>query len=702
MRRTEALVRAVNRDLIVLDSNIALAAHPDAFARPSTCDDTLVLGRDIAADWGTACRREWLMTNNLGGYAAGTVAGANTRRYHGLLVASFKPPVQRTVMLAKVDLRVRYRERNYELGANEYADGVVHPRGYVYIESFRLRGGIPTWRYAIADALLEQQIFMAPLKHTSYLSLQLLRASAGLEVTLQPLCTYRDYHCEARGARPFEVRSGAAQCAVSAFEGARELSLSADRGRFEPGSDWYWNFFHRVESERGLDAIDDLFTPGSFTLPLAPGERTFFTASIEAEAPAAGEQVLGTIALKREQLTAALPRSAPGWIRQLALASDQFVVRREMQGRAGVSILAGYPWFTDWGRDAMSALPGLTCTLGRHGIALEVLETFVDSADHGMLPNRFPDGDEPPEYNTADATLWLFHALGEYLEAEPARRLPPHLLAALFEIIESHVKGTRFGIVVDPSDGLLRAGVPGVQVTWMDAKIGDWVVTPRIGKCVEINALWLNALDVTARLAVQAGDVTAAQRCEDLLSHASAHFDRFWNPQRGCLFDVIDVDGGNGCDPSVRPNQLFAVSLPFSSLQNEQMRAVVDVCAAELLTSYGLRSLAARDSAYIGHYQGDPWHRDSAYHQGTVWSWLLGPFALAHHRVYHDAARAQSFLDPIADHLRDACIGSVSEIFDGDPPHVARGCFAQAWSVAEVLRAWTSLERLKPPSVRAP
>ncbi len=412
--------------------------------------------------------------------------------------------------------------------------------------------------------------------------------------------------------------------------------------------------------------------------------------------------MLGTIALKREQLTAALPRSVPSWIRQLALASDQFVVRREMQGRAGVSIIAGYPWFTDWGRDAMIALPGLTCALGRHGIALEILETFVDSADHGMLPNRFPDGDEPPEYNTADATLWLFHALAECLEAEPARRLPPHLLASLFEIIEAHVRGTRFGIAMDPSDGLLRAGVPGVQVTWMDAKVGDWVVTPRIGKCVEINALWLNALDVTARLAVQAGDVTAAQRCEDLLSHASGHFERFWNPERGCLFDVIDVEGGSGCDASLRPNQLFAVSLPFSGLQHDQMRAVVDVCASELLTSYGLRSLGAQEGAYIGHYQGDPWHRDSAYHQGTVWSWLLGPFALAHYRVYDDATRAQSFLEPIADHLRDACIGSVSEIFDGDPPHVARGCFAQAWSVAEVLRAWLRLERLKPPTVRAP
>jgi predicted glycogen debranching enzyme len=655
----------------------------------------LVLGRDIVSNWAAACRREWLVTNNLGGYASGTVAGANTRRYHGLLVASLKPPVQRTVLLAKVNLAVRYRDRDYELTANEYAGGIIHPEGYVHIESFRLLAGLPTWRFAIGDALLQQQIFMAPLTHVTYLSLQLLRASSELELTLQPLCTYRDYHSESRGARPFAVRAGVADCSVCAFEGARELSLSLQQGQFEAGGDWYWNLFHRVESERGLDATEDLFTPGRFMTRLADGERRFFVASIEAGTPPSGEEVLASIEQKAKRLVGALPQSAPGWVRQLALASDQFIVQRSVQGRAGLSVIAGYPWFTDWGRDAMIALPGLTSAIGRRDIALGVLQTFARSADRGMLPNRFPDGDEPPEYNTADATLWLFHALADYLEVEPARRLPRELLPVLLQIIDAHVEGTRYGIAVDPSDGLLHAGVPGVQLTWMDAKVDDWVVTPRIGKCVEINALWLNALDVTARLAVREGEMAAAQRCEDLLSLASAHFERFWNPQRGCLFDVIDVDGGDGCDPSLRPNQLFAVSLPFSGLQRAQMRAVVDVCAAELLTSYGLRSLATGESAYVGHYQGDRWRRDGAYHQGTVWSWLLGPFALAHHRVFGDASLAQSFLEPIADHLRDACIGSISEIFDGDAPHAPRGCFAQAWSVGEVLRAWLRLERLK-------
>jgi predicted glycogen debranching enzyme len=343
----------------------------------------------------------------------------------------------------------------------------------------------------------------------------------------------------------------------------------------------------------------------------------------------------------------------------------------------------------------MIALPGLTTTLGRDDIALEVIETYLRYVDRGMLPNRFPDGSEPPEYNTVDATLWLFHALAEYLDRTHDDQLPRRVLPSLLDIIQAHVQGTRYGIGVDPNDGLLRAGEPGIQLTWMDAKVGDWVVTPRMGKCVEVNALWLNALHVTARLATQVGNTAAAERCEGLLAHAAAHFDRFWNAQRDCLYDVIDVNGGTGCDASLRPNQLFAVSLPFSPLRPEQMRAVVDACAGELLTSYGLRTLSVRDPAYAGRYEGNPWQRDGAYHQGTVWGWLLGPFVLAHYRVYGDAVLAQSFLAPLAQHLHDACIGSISEIFDGDAPHAARGCFSQAWSVAEVLRAWIRLEGLK-------
>ena len=331
-----------------------------------------------------------------------------------------------------------------------------------------------------------------------------------------------------------------------------------------------------------------------------------------------------------------------------------------------------------------------------------MLRTFASFVDHGMLPNRFPDQGEAPEYNTADATLWLFHALQCHLDASADFSLGIELLPTLLAIIRAHVDGTRHGLGVDPREGLLRAGEPGTQLTWMDAKVGDWVVTPRWGKAVEINALWLNALHVTVELARRAQDRSAENQCKALLIHAATHFSRFWNADKGCLYDVIDVAGGSQCDDSVRPNQIFAVSLPNCTLPPAQRRAVVDTCASTLLTSFGLRSLSPMDVAYVPQYEGDSWHRDGAYHQGTVWSWLLGPFALAHFRVYGDAALSQSYLEPIAHHLFDACIGTVGEIFDGAPPHQARGCFAQAWSVGEVLRAWIELERTKSAHQAAP
>jgi predicted glycogen debranching enzyme len=309
-----------------------------------------------------------------------------------------------------------------------------------------------------------------------------------------------------------------------------------------------------------------------------------------------------------------------------------------------------------------------------------------------MLPNHFPDENSAPEYNTADATLWLFQALGDYLAARRDPELTRELFPVVKSIIHWHVEGTRYGIGMDPADGLLRAGEPGVQVTWMDAKHDGHVFTPRIGKPVEINALWLNALHVAARLADRIGEADEKRGYESLLARAASGFRRFWNPELRCLYDVIDVDGGSGVDAAIRPNQLFAVSLPYTALAPDEMRAVVECCARELLTSYGLRSLSPRDPRYLGRYRGDPWQRDAAYHQGTVWAWLLGPFVRAHYRTHGDAALAQSFLNPIAEHLDDACLGSISEIFEGDAPHNACGCFAQAWSVAEILRAWIQLD----------
>ena len=653
----------------------------------------LILGRQACGNWDDAVGYEWLVTNGLGGYACGTISGANTRRYHAFLMASLAPPVARTLLVAKIDVSVDYLDRRAELGANEFDDGTITPEGFVHLQSFMVLDGIPTWIYAVGDALLLQQIFMPAHANTSYLRLELLRGSAPLRVDLRPFVAYRDYHCQSRGASMLEIESGPQECRVRAG-GATPYRLVVNRGAFHEAPLNYWNFRHHEEAARGLDAAEDLYNPGIFRADLAAGSPVFLIASAEPAQPLAGELVLAAIHAQHLQLAAPLPPGAPAWIRELALAADQFIVRRgAAEGPANTSIIAGYPWFADWGRDTMIALPGVATALKRYDITAGVLRTYAGFVDGGMIPNRFPDGGEKPEYNTADATLWMFHALDDYLSAKPDPQLLSELFPALVAIIRAHQAGTRFGICVDAADGLLRSGEPGTQLTWMDAKQGTTAFTPRVGKAVEINALWLNALDVTVRLAGRLGASGDMNFCQSLLLRAKDGFGRFWNEQRSCLFDVIDVDGGEQNDARIRPNQILAVSLPYCTLQRAQMRAVVDTCARELLTSYGLRSLAPSDPGYIGRYEGDAWQRDSAYHMGTVWSWLLGPFARAHYRVYGDARLAMSFLNPIAQHLNGACIGSVSEIFDGDAPHTARGCFAQAWSVAEILRSWLYLER---------
>jgi predicted glycogen debranching enzyme len=659
----------------------------------------LTLGRDACGNWDSASRYEWLVTNGLGGFACGTVCGANTRRYHGFLMASLKPPVERTLLVAKVELSAQYLGIETDLSANEFAGGTISGQGFVHLESFAVRDGIPTWRYALADALLEQRIFMAPGANTSYLRLELLRASAPLRVALKPLIAYRDYHGHHRGAQPFQLESDSEQCRVQAFAGAQPYRLSISQGRFTAAPQWYWNFWHRMEADRGLDAVEDLLMPGIFAADLSANRPVYLVATAEAAPPALGADILDGLKASSQRLTAPLPKTAPAWIGTLARASDQFIVRRgaasaaTAPGAGSSSIIAGYPWFADWGRDTMISLPGLATSLGRYNLAAGILRTYAGFVDRGMLPNRFPDGGEEPQYNTADATLWMFHALDDYLGATRDPDLVQELFPVLMSIIHAHSAGTRYGIHVDAADGLLHAGEPGTQLTWMDAKHGDQVFTARIGKPVEINALWLNALDVCVRLASQVGNGGEQRFCESLLTRAASSFNRFWNEERACLYDVIDVDGGSAVDAGIRPNQILAVSLPYCRLSPGQMRAVVDCCGRELLTSYGLRSLSANDPAYIGHYRGDARQRDAAYHMGTVWAWLLGPFARAHYRAYGDARLAQSFLDPLAQAVNSHCLGTVSEIFDGDAPHSARGCFAQAWSVAEILRSWIYLER---------
>jgi predicted glycogen debranching enzyme len=648
------------------------------------------LARADITSFESASRREWLVTNGLGGFASGTVAGANTRRYHGLLVAALKPPVQRSVLVSKLDVTVRSRGCTYELACNEYADGTVAPHGHRHLEGFMVDGLVPTWTWALGDAQLVQRIWMAQGANATYVTYTLSRATADAELEIIPLCTGRDYHGHARGKAAADVRAIAGGVEIAGFADMPAYRVVCDRGAFKLKPDTYWRFAHRVERERGLDDTEDLLRPGVFRVTLRPGETvTFLCATADVRLhPDAG--ALAAERTRTSGLLGTLPATAPAWIRRLALAADQFVVRRD---DGGASVIAGYPWFADWGRDTMIALPGLALATGRPRIAAQVLRTFAAHMSEGMLPNRFPDAGEPPEYNTVDATLWYFHAVERCVAHGAGDALARDLYPVLNDIVDWHRRGTRYGIAVDERDGLLRAGEPGVQLTWMDAKVGDRVVTPRTGKSVEINALWHNALATMATLAKRYGDRARARDYASAAARVRESFNaRFWNAAAGCLYDVVDVPGASA-DASVRPNQIFAVSLPHPLLDASRARAVVDTCARELWTPVGLRSLAPGDPGYAGRYAGGPNERDGVYHQGTAWSWLLGPFALAHLAAFGDAARALAWLEPVAAHLADACVGQISEIFDGDAPHAPAGCFAQAWSVAEVLRAWFEITR---------
>ncbi len=682
--------------------------HAPTLAPANPLPNAVALGRDAFGSFEAGHAREWLVSNGIGGFAAGTIGGAATRRYHGLLVAALRPPVGRQLLVAKLDVSVVYGGRRYALATNEYADSTVDPRGYRHLESFRLDGQHPVWTWVVGDALLTQRIWMAPGENTTCVEFRVERASAGVELELRPLCANRDYHWHQRGAVDTTVRAVTGGIELKVGGGPR-CRILLDEAQFVIAPEWHWNVFHREEAARGLDTTEDLFSPATIQRTLWAGQSATLVLSA-AETPADATAVRRREAQRQDRLLAqarvpgaALYRAAPPWIAQLVLAADQFIVeRRDAIGEPlGSTVIAGYPWFSDWGRDTMIALPGLTLATGRYDTAASILRTFARFVSQGMLPNRFPDGGEEPEYNTVDATLWYFVAIDEYLRRTLDAALRAELYPVLEDIVDWHQRGTRYGIAVDPADGLLRAGVPGVQLTWMDAKVGDWVVTPRSGKCVEINALWFNALKVLSSIAAQENDLAAAAQYAAAAEQVHRSFNRrFWYDAGGYLYDVVDSDAGAddgqpapGLDASLRPNQIFAVSLPYPLLDKSRSRAVVDVCARELWTPVGLRSLATSDPRFVGRYQGSVVHRDGAYHQGTVWSWLLGPFVSAHLRVHHDPAAARGFLAGIEAHLREACVGQVSEIFDGDAPFTPRGCFAQAWGVAEVLRAWSEIQQ---------
>jgi predicted glycogen debranching enzyme len=673
----------------------------------------IAFGREICGNLQTAAGREWLVTNGIGGYASGTVAGVLTRRYHGLLIAALQPPLGRTLMLTKMEEMVHYSHQIYALSTDRWADGSVNPQGYRYLERFTLNGTVPTWRFACGDALLQKQIWMQQGANTTYIHYELLRSSQPVALMLKALVNYRDHHGSVRswGWRMAVDRIDEG-VSVTAFPGATPLYLLSDRAEVITLHDWYYGFNLAVEHYRGLSDREDHLHAATFHITLYPGESITLVASTEAKPDLSGANALKQRQLYEQKLLNVwrtdrplASRETTSWISQLVLAADQFIVNRTVtppetlssaeahpngpSSLAGKTILAGYPWFSDWGRDTMISLPGLTLATGRSEVARLILRTFAYYVDQGMLPNRFPDFGEVPEYNTVDATLWYFEAIHQYYRMTQDDDLLMELYPALADIIHWHCRGTRFNIHLDPVDGLLYAGEPGVQLTWMDAKVGSWVVTPREGKPIEVNALWYNALRTMAKFARQLGK--PHQEYDAIADRTLARFVRFWNEDLGYCYDVLD--GPEGDDPSLRPNQIFAVSLPDSPLTPVQQKGVVDACGRSLLTSYGLRSVAPTHPQYQGHYGGDQRQRDAAYHQGTTWGWLLGAFAIAHLRVYNDPAQARQFLEPMADHLTHHGVGSLSEIFDGDPPFEPRGCIAQAWTVAEVLRAWMATEK---------
>ena len=651
----------------------------------------------------TSSRREWLETNGLGGFASSTIAGLNTRRYHGLLVAATKPPVGRMVLLSKFEETLIIGGGRYELSANRYP-GVVHPQGYQYLKLFR-QDPFPTFVYQVEDVELEKSIFMAHGENTTVIQYVVRRASSeACSLELRPLIAFRDYHntTHENGElnRDLEVVPGSVR--ITPYVGLPSLYLSHNEAEVSPGGEWYRNFEYDVERERGLDFREDLFNPCALVFDLDANAHPAVIASTEPHAVDEAALLRDREIERRRAMAEAAPVD-DDFVRSLATAAGQFIVQRGDQS----TVIAGYHWFSDWGRDTMIALPGLALATNRPDIARSILLAFAAHVDRGMLPNRFPDAGETPEYNTVDATLWFFEAVRALVEKTGDHEFVQRkLYPVLSDIISWHERGTRYGIRVD-SDGLLLAGEPGVQLTWMDAKIGDWVVTPRQGKPVEIQALWYNALRVMEDLARTFGYDTDRKQYSEMADRAQTSFAQlFWNESKSCLFDVIDGDVRDG---AIRPNQILAVSLFHQLLSPEQAKRVVDVVGQYLLSPYGLRSLAPNDPGYRGRYTGDPYSRDSAYHQGTVWPWLLGPFLRAYLKMngHSQAARIQAehWMSDLRSYVENEGVGQIPEVFDGDPPYRVGGCMAQAWSVAELLR--TCVEdlyvrpRAKPKRTRA-
>jgi predicted glycogen debranching enzyme len=656
--------------------------------------------------------REWLVTNGLGGYASASVSGACTRRYHGLLIAALPAPLGRMVMLSHFgEELVLPDESVVNFSGEELAEEHIDLRSAECLSEFRLEAGLPVWRYDIRGHVVEKRLWMPHLQNTVHISYRNLGDNGLIRLRLRPSMHFREHEAPVSLPMhgPYKVQASGDQYEVFTEPPIPPLRfrLHGPNSGFVLDGGKFKTIFYRIEQSRGYECFGPAWSPGYLRTTLHANQSFNVIASTEP-----WEKILALDpeeAIQRERtrrrklVEIAQPELKSGWPAELILAADQFIItpntrvgdaaRAQAAGDDVRTVIAGYHWFTDWGRDTMISLEGLTLSTGRHSEAGYILRTFAHYIKDGLIPNMFPEGENKGLYHTADATLWYFHAIEKYLAATGDRDTLMQLLPKLIDIVHHHVRGTRFGIGVDPADGLLREGEEGYQLTWMDAKVGDWVVTPRRGKPVEINALWYNALRLIENWIREELGETEARKYSELAARVYDSFNkRFWYDAGGYLYDVID--GPSGHDTSLRPNQVFAFSLSYPVLEPTLWNRVLDVVQKYLLTPYGLRSLAAGHPDYKAQYYGDLRSRDAAYHQGTVWAWLIGPFIDAWLRVYpDDFERARKFLDGFSAHLGEACIGSISEVFDAEKPFIPRGCVAQAWSVAEVLRCWVKTKK---------
>lgn len=621
---------------------------------------------------------EWLETNGIGGFSSGTVSGINSRRYHGLLVAASKPPVARVVLVSKFEETLVVAGRRFDLSANRYP-GEFFPKGFLHLDSFRL-DPFPVWEYEIDGIRLERSLFMPHGRNATFVRWRLLdSADARLEV--RPLLAFRDFHHLGGKAGTLDRRDDPYGCVRIGAAGDElpDIFLSHNGSSFAETGEWYRNFEYEAEAERGFDCHEDLFQP--FVLGFGLDDTATVATGTE---PVDWREASVLAAAERERRQTLLETAGAldATEEALILAADQFIVSRG----SGRTVIAGYPWFSDWGRDTMIGLPGLTLSTNRPEIAKDILEEFAGHVSEGMIPNRFPDEGEAPDYNTADATLWFFEAVRAYLATTgDIGFVEGRIFDILSEIVSHHMRGTRHGIRVD-TDGLLHAGEAGTQLTWMDAKHGEESFTPRVGKPVEIQALWYNALRTMEELAERLGRTDTAAKYRNAAVTAKLSFGgTFWNEEDECLFDVVE---DSFRDRTLRPNQILSVSLHHAIVDDpSRMRKIVSCVERSMLTPFGLRSLSQTDPRYRGTYEGGPRERDSRYHQGTVWAWLIGPFIDALAKAFPERkGEVPALLAALRGHLHEAGIGQVSEIFDGDAPHRPRGCPAQAWSVAELLR----------------